>query len=451
MSSPDPILVEPIPAAATLEVLWQQDASATVFTRSPQGELSAGHLHVGMPSVADLAQYGRAVSARRLSVGDLVRLAESPPAGVEIGGPAQAIFAVVELAQGAVTEGLVYPSLEYDQRQWFAFWAATLDDTIEKHLELIAAALPEVSAEPWDGDRDALVQDLYPYVVDHIARARLRAAGVRLTNPTRRTRSAIELFLDGLTAPTPELPEHTGYSAIERKLSKWVDDGLTQLNTSPWKLAFHLDEREGDGLALEVWLQASDDPTLTLPASLLYSEGGDEVFAFMRSSDPRRALIRGLADVEPLLADGGIVFDEREPAETLLDPDQVRFFLRDAMPLLDEREVAVLLPTDWLQASSRLRVNRKATSRRDPTARSTGLLATSELARFDWKLAIGEHELSDEEVEELVTSKDPFVQVGGKWHALRQADVQKALRFLEKRRAGTGIVELVRAVSGLET
>src|SRR5438128_48932 len=118
MSSPDTILVEPIPALPTLEILWQQDASATVFTRTAEGELSAGSLHVGMPAVADLGQYGRAVSARRLSVGDLVRLADSPPSGVELGGTAQAIFAVVELAQGAVTEGLVYPSLEYDQRQW---------------------------------------------------------------------------------------------------------------------------------------------------------------------------------------------------------------------------------------------------------------------------------------------------------------------------------------------
>ena len=30
----------------------------------------------------------------------------------------------------------------------------------------------------------------------------------------------------------------------------------------------------------------------------------------MRASDPRRALIRGLAEIEPVLAEGGIAFDE---------------------------------------------------------------------------------------------------------------------------------------------
>jgi len=450
MSAPSPTAIEPIPALPTLEVIWQQDASACVLTRSAEGELSAGHLHVGMPSVADIEGVGRAVSARRASVGELIRLAEAPPAGLELGGTARATFAVLELAQGAVTEGLVHPQLEYDARRWFAFWAATLDDTIEKTLAQIAAALPEVCAAAFDGDRDAAVHDLYPYAVDLIARARLRAAGVRLTSSSRRTRSAIELFLEGLTAPTAELPEHSGYSVLERKLTKWVDDGLTQLNTSPWKIVLHLDERDDDGLALEVWLQAADDATLSLPASLLWN-GGDEVFAFMRASDPRRALIRGLAEIEPVLADGGIAFDALEPAEALLDPDRVRFFLRDAIPRLEELGVPVLLPSDWLRSSSKLRVNLKATTRRDPTARSSGLLGTAELALFDWRLAIGDSELSEEELQELVTSKDPFVHVGGRWHAVRRADVEKALRFLEQRRSGKGIVELVRAVSGLET
>ena len=450
MSSPTLIATEPILGLPTLEVIWGPDASACVLTRSAEGELSAGHLHVGLPSVADIEGVGRAVSARRASVGELIRLAESPPAGVELGGTARATFAVLELAQGAVTEGLVHPQLEYDSRTWFAFWAATLDTPIEQALDAIAAALPDVCAAAFDGDAEAAVRDLYPYAVDHIARTRLREANVRLTAPARRLRSAIELFLEGLTAPTPELPENSGYSALERKLTKWVDDGLTQLNTSPWKVVLHLDEDSEKNLKLQVWLQAEDDATLSLPASLLWN-GGDEVFAFLRASDPRRALIHGLADVEPVLADGGIEFDKLEPTDVELDPDRVKFFLRDAIPKLEELGVTVLLPSEWLRTSAKLRVNLRATTVRDLTARSTGLLGTAELANFDWRLAIGDSELSEEELQELITSKDPFVQIGGRWHAVKRADVEKALRFLEQRRTGNGIVELVCAVSGLET
>src|SRR5438445_561391 len=147
------------------------------------------------------------------------------------------------------------------------------------------------------------------------------------------------------------LPEHSGYSTLEGRLTKWVDDGLSQLSAAPWKLALHLDERDpAAGLTLELWLQAEDDPTLGLPASLLWS-GGEDVFAFFRASDPRRALVRTLADIEPLLAEGGIAFPEVEPTEVPLDPDAVRFFLRDAMPQLEELGVPVLLPAEWLRSS----------------------------------------------------------------------------------------------------
>ena len=145
---------------------------------------------------------------------------------------------------------------------------------------------------------------------------------MRLTSQlTRRTRSAIELFLEGSTAPTPELPEHSGYSVLEQKLTKWVDDGLTQLNTSPWKVVLHLDERDDDGLALEVWLQAEDDPTLE-PAGVAPLErrrGGVRVHARERSAagaDPRARRL------EPVLAEGGIAFDALEPAQVELDPDR---------------------------------------------------------------------------------------------------------------------------------
>ena len=42
------------PAAATFELLWQQDASAFALVRGADGTLSAGDLQLGMPAVADL-------------------------------------------------------------------------------------------------------------------------------------------------------------------------------------------------------------------------------------------------------------------------------------------------------------------------------------------------------------------------------------------------------------
>ena len=76
----------------------------------------------------------------------------------------------------------------------------------------------------------------------------------------------------------------------------------------------------GTELVLELWLQAEDDPSLSLPASLVW-EGGDGIFSFLRASDPRKDFIRRLAELEPLLAEHGIEFDGAEATEAMLDVD----------------------------------------------------------------------------------------------------------------------------------
>ena len=117
--------------------------------------------------------------------------------------------------------------------------------------------------------------------------------------------------------------------------------------------------------------------------------------------------------------------------------------------MLEERGIPVLLPAAWVRSPARVRVNLTASSQ--PARRASGFLSPTELARFDWRLAVGDVVLTDEELAELAAAKEPFIRVAGKWHALRRSDVERALRFLDRRRAGAGIVDLVRAVSGLET
>src|SRR6185503_6970357 len=212
-----------------------------------------------------------------------------------------------------------------------------------------------------------------------IARDRLRADGVRLASPAKQVRAtALDHFLEGLTAGDPVLPRHAGYSALDRKLSGWVDAGLGRRTSTRWRLGLHLDEREDEALVLELWLQAEDDPTLGLPASLLWS-GDDDVFAFLRDGDPRRDLIRQLSDLDEVLAEIGIEFDAAEPDEAALDPETVRLFLRTGLPLLEERGIPVLLPAAWVRSPARVKVNLTASSQ--PAHRASGFLSPTELAR----------------------------------------------------------------------
>ncbi|MBM3677025.1 MAG: DEAD/DEAH box helicase, partial [Actinobacteria bacterium] len=390
-----------------------------------------------------------------LELVDLVALA-GMRTGHDLGGSARAILAVVRLAERSVTEGLVHPSLEFHDGSWHAMWGPTLDETVLSMLDAVVAALPAACSDAFDGDADATVHDLYAFAVDQLARRRLREAGVRLDATLwGRTSGTLDLFLAGLAAEDSSLPRNPGYAALETRISSWVDSGLARRSTAPWEVTLRLDEhRHGDGestTTLAPWLHAGDDPTLTLPAELLWQGRGD-VFAFVRASDPRRDLARKLDEIDPILAQGGIAFDLEQPGAVEIDPAAVRFLLQEAAPRLEARGVVLLLPSEWVGGTGRLRVNLVA-RRPSESFRSSGLLGASALAQFDWKLALGDTVLDERELRELAAAKEPLIRAGGRWHALRRGDVERALRFLDRRRADSGavsIVDLVRAVSGLD-
>jgi SNF2-related domain/SNF2 Helicase protein/Helicase conserved C-terminal domain len=361
---------------------------------------------------------GRDGDPYRLTIKELLDL--DRPA--EAGDSACAVFALIDLARRSVADGLVHPQLTKGGATWYAFWGATLDDETQDELDAIATAAP-----PAAGD----LEELYPQLVDQIARDRLRATAVRLSRPAA---PAVEAFLRALTAADPDLPPGPVYSSLERRLNRWVDAGLSEIRETRWQVGVHLDELPGrDRLVLELWLHAGDDPTLTLPVAQLRENPGG--FSFIREGDPQADLDEQLAELRPLL---GFEGDEAE-----LDTAQASVFLRDVLPRLEQRGVPVLLPTAWVRAPARIRANVRATS--------SGLLSTHQLASFDWRLAIGDTDLSEDELRRLAASKTPVIEVAGRWQALRPADVKRALRFLERRKTGGGFVDLVRTVSGLET
>ncbi len=236
--------------------------------RGPSGELSPAPLDVGLPAVADVAGEPRAASGRRLSLTELLDLETE---GLRLGDTAEVVLAVLSRARRSVAEGLVHPHLEPSDGLWHALWGATLDDVVAEELRQIADAAPAVSAEPFAGDSDAFVHDLYGCAVDELARRALRAAGPRPALGVGRAGAAEHLLAGLLAGDDSALPAHSGYPALERRLGAWVDAGLSHRSRAPWNVAVRLSEADGsDGAVVaELWLTAADDPALALPASLL--------------------------------------------------------------------------------------------------------------------------------------------------------------------------------------
>jgi len=400
-----------------LETVWHPDALAFAFSRGDGGSFGDDELDV----------LGEIRRGRYLAVEELAAWEPEGP----LGDSTRALLSVRDLARRAVAEGLVFPQLAEIGSDWFAFWGATLEGRIESTLTAIAAASPSVVADYFHGDRTAVVHDLYPRLVDRIARDRLVDAGVQLGSTRTFGRGrAVEAFLHGLTSAEPDLPHGPSYAPLEKRVTRWVDQGFARLPRAPWGVGLHLDER-GDAIVVELWLHASDDATVALPAALLWDAGPD-AFDFLRDADPRTDLHDAFARLRPLLEQHGIVFDAERPREAPL-PDAAAFLRGLAQTL----PVPVVLPPSWTERPARIRADLRATS------------STGAFAQFDWRLAVGELGLDEDELRELAAQQHPVVRAEGRWQALRREDVARALRFLERRESGGSLVDLVRAASGL--
>ena len=150
---------------------------------------------------------GAAQRARRLELDELLALEADPPPGVEQGGTARVAFAVLDVARRSVADGLVHPHLQAADGRWHALWGATLDDHVRAELDAIAHAAPAASAEAFDDDTQAFVDDLYGCAVDELARRALREAGVGLLSLLAASRRRGESTSSrGRRPPRPELP-----------------------------------------------------------------------------------------------------------------------------------------------------------------------------------------------------------------------------------------------------
>ncbi len=239
--------------------------------------------------------------------------------------------------------------------------------------------------------------------------------------------------------PPAKAAEIGRISHVVRSQSRKATSGMG----SSFRICFRLEppapangETAHEGWVLRYFLQASDDPSLLVPAREVWREQGDVLSYLNRRFDnPQEKLLKGLgvaADLCPAIRRS--LRNNPCPDATPLADQEAFQFLREVAPLLESAGFGVLVPPWWNTADTRLRV--KALLRGPSEANGTGMLNMGALVSYDWEVALGDQPLSREEFERLVELKTPLVQVRGRWVLLQPDQIESALAFWEKHREG---------------
>ncbi|HDQ70519.1 MAG TPA: DEAD/DEAH box helicase, partial [Chloroflexi bacterium] len=252
-----------------------------------------------------------------------------------------------------------------------------------------------------------------------------------------------QLFTTGKPPIVDAPPENL--KKFQTELANWQEKLLGGAE-EPFRICFRLEPPESpeqgeetaiwnplDAWTLRFFIQARDDPSLLVPASMVWREQSATLrYLDRRFENPQEKLLTGLGQAArffPPLADS---LRTTSPEASYLDTQQAYTFLRQAAPLLEQSGFGVLVPPWWEKRHRQLGV-RATISPADTDGQ--GILNLDALVKFRWQVALGDQAIEPEEFSRLAALKLPLVQVRGEWVELQPEQVEKAIRFWEKQSA----------------
>ncbi len=393
--------------------------------------------------------------------------------------------AVAALAEEFVRAGRVLPGLEVAEDAAKAVWRplpATAEDFAR--LQALREAMPPmaratVTEKMTEHAKDAgwetagapsaqrVLVAHFDSLVDALARAKLTASSAQRRPGAS---SAHQQWVRALASPTGVLDAPASdIAALSKDLQAWtrplraaeergvrlcfrlsppepdadkaeeLDDGVISISRGPWRIDF--------------LLQAADDPSLLVEADVVWQSTGKTLTVLERSLDhPQEALLEELGRALRLFPAIEDALHEAKPTRLKLPAGEAYEFLSEYAPVLEQSGFGIIVPAWWDEPQRRLGAKLKTRSKSSSDPKSSGSgLGVNQLCDFRWEVALGDQELSKEELERLAELKMPLVRVRGQWVSLRPEDIERALRLFEDGEGGEMTAgEAIRAGLGLE-
>ncbi|MDN5750185.1 MAG: DEAD/DEAH box helicase, partial [Pseudonocardia sp.] len=380
---------------------------------------------------------------------------DDPVDEVRYGTSVAHLRAVAATAADLVSRGRVLPTLVAGE----ARWRPVVQGLDAVAVDALADATPPVARAEHTGSRTeftgpdprALVADALAVLVDASVRDRLARAPepIAIAPPRRGASPVTETWLAALLTPDARVDATARELAgLADELAAW--DAFGTAPTGDGRASFRLveertlhdpsdptddlDDQTGDGTrwVLEFLLQAAADPSLQVPAEQVWDGGAARLIA-----EPQELLLAELGRAAQVVPSLAVALRQARPARHELDLHGAHTFLTSEAALLVGAGFGVQLPAGWDGTRA---VGLTLSARSTPTDRvlTRGGLGREELADFRWALAVGDEELSEEEIAELAAAKAPLVRLRGRWVSVDAERLRAGLEFLSTARRRRG-------------
>ncbi len=216
----------------------------------------------------------------------------------------------------------------------------------------------------------------------------------------------------------------------------WLEITGWKQDLTPFRTCLELAEPQGNSpdWRLNIILQDKKDRNIVAtwaPGEL--ERSGEAPPDWRQHSGRIEKEIKRWTSVLPWLQDTGEELPEGMAGlRRELNEEEAWEFLNDGAIQLAEAGHTVYLPK-WWEEVKELVPTLKIKTRSSVGAWKESRLGLSQIVQFDWNLAVGDLELSEEEFGKMVAEKRRLIQVQGKWIRLDPSFVKKIQQFIRKK------------------
>ncbi|MFK7696655.1 DEAD/DEAH box helicase [Paenibacillus sp. HJGM_3] len=219
-----------------------------------------------------------------------------------------------------------------------------------------------------------------------------------------------------------------GAATVGLAEAEWLDALGWKPDPAPFRPALQLLEPDGEApdWRLRLVLQDRSEGSAVVPIRLLADGHASGVWAHEWSPYVRErsaGWAARLAAALPETVHRGELF-----AEPLSDEAAWRFLTADSRDLLSDGW-SVMLP-GWWEAASKRKPRLRAQVAPEAGGRSQSLFGLNAIVAFDWRIAIGDADLTEAEFAELLSRKERLIRFRGEWVLLDPALMEKIRRLM---------------------
>ncbi len=347
--------------------------------------------------------------------------------GFELGSDLRYWQQAALLVMNCLVEQRYMPALEPQGSRYAAYWQPDPDPDLVWQL---SETMPPLCRAMVQTASDALPPDT---LLDSFLRTALDAFIREVYKPTRAPAHPWLKALLQANNVLPGLPRDN--ASLYEAWQNWRQASAGgEVVGGAFRVCFRLEE-PADGKkkwSLGYMLQATDDPSLLIDATAVWSAKGHTLLYLERRFDqPQEKLLAALGLASRLFPPIERSLREPSPVGVQLNIDEAYTFLVDAAPLLEQNHFGVLVPNWWRKGTSGVKAKAILQEPKEPT----GLLNLNSLIKYQWELSVGEQRISRREFEQLVALKQPLVRFRGEWIALDPTQIDAALKFFDKQSA----------------